>query len=84
MEDHGYKHDFDRLADILGAATLLASRRKCQLDLEILKKEDPDDFPTIIRILAMQAHAQALIEQFPEDVVAEATHVVEWLLTRME
>jgi hypothetical protein len=84
MLNQDYNNEWDYASDVIGCATLLAARRKCEEDLKILFNKDTVNHARIAEALAMQAHIEGLLSMFPDEVIAEATHVVEFILKRWQ
>lgn len=82
MLGQDYKNEWDYAADVIGCATLLAARRKSEENLKILFNKDVVNHARIGEALAMKAHIESLLSMFPDEVVAEATHVVDFILKR--
>jgi len=84
MLEQNYDHEWQYAADVIGCATLLAARRKCEVDLKIIFSKDVIDQDRVAESITMQSHVEVMLEMFPEEVVEEATNVVDFILKRWQ
>jgi len=84
MHASDYNNEWEFASDVLGCATLLAARRKQELDIEILSSEGRRSHLRLAEAIKLSAHVEGLLTMFPDEVVQEATHVVEFILKRWD
>jgi hypothetical protein len=84
MLNQDYRDEWDYASDVIGCATLLAARRKSEEELKRLVKSWHPNHDAFGEALAMRAHIESLLSMFPEEVVQEATHVVDFILKRWQ